>query len=65
MASSSSSSTSLGYNSMDVLLQRKRQCTEKILEIKRAKKLTYEDIAAAVKRSPVWVTAAILGNSKQ
>ncbi|ODN01880.1 Cyanate hydratase [Orchesella cincta] len=57
------SKSSIGYNSMDVLLQRKRQCTEKILEIKRAKKLTWEGIAEAVGRSPVWVTACCLGEA--
>lgn len=48
-------------NSMDIKLQRKRECTNQILQIKKAKNLTWENMAKAIDRSPVWVTACCLG----
>src|SRR5438445_6376372 len=44
----------------DVMLTRK-QATERILEAKKGKNLTFEAIAKAVERHKVWVTAALLG----
>src|SRR5438874_7881757 len=41
----------------------RQQATERILEAKKGKKLTFEAIAAAVGRHPVWVTAALLGQA--
>ena len=39
----------------------RRQATERILEAKKAKNLTFEAIAKSVARHKVWVTAALLG----
>jgi len=39
----------------------KTQLGEKILGIKKQKKVSWNDIAAAVGQSPVWTTAALLG----
>jgi cyanate lyase len=39
----------------------RQQATERILEAKNAKNLTWEAIAQAVGRHKVWVTAALLG----
>src|SRR5437879_13052029 len=44
----------------DAMLTRK-QTTERILEAKKAKNLTFEAIAKAVGKHKVWVTAALLG----
>ena len=41
----------------------RKEATEKILAAKREKKLTFEQIAAAVGRHKVWVTAALLGQA--
>jgi cyanate lyase len=41
----------------------RKQATEKILAAKKGKKLTFEQIAAAVGRHHVWVTAALLGQA--
>jgi len=40
------------------------QVTEKILEAKEAKGLTFKAIAEQVGRDPVWTTAAVLGQMK-
>jgi cyanate lyase len=42
---------------------RRAEATERILEAKRQKGLTYVAIARAVGRHPVWVTSALLGQS--
>jgi cyanate lyase len=42
---------------------RRAEATERILEAKRQKGLTYVAIAKAVGRHPVWVTSALLGQS--
>ena len=39
----------------------RKQATERILEAKKAKNLTFEAIAKAVGKHKVWVTAAMLG----
>ena len=39
------------------------EATERILAAKQEKQLTYSDIAQAVGRHPVWVTAALLGQA--
>ena len=39
----------------------RKQTTERILEAKKAKNLTFEAIAKAVGKHKVWVTAALLG----
>ena len=39
----------------------RKQATERILEAKKAKNLTFEAIAKAVGKHKVWVTAALLG----
>ena len=39
----------------------RQQATERILEAKKAKNLTFEAIAKAVGRHKVWVTSALLG----
>ena len=39
----------------------RKQATERILEAKKAKNLTFETIAKAVGKHKVWVTAALLG----
>jgi cyanate lyase len=39
----------------------RQQATERIVEAKKAKNLTFEAIAKAVGRHKVWVTAALLG----
>ena len=39
----------------------RRAATERILEAKKAKNLTFEAIAKAVGRHKVWVTAALMG----
>ena len=39
----------------------RQQATERILETKKAKNLTFEAIAKAVGRHKVWVTSALLG----
>lgn len=39
------------------------EATDKILAAKQAKGLTFADIATAVKRHTVWVTAAIMGQA--
>jgi len=41
----------------------RKEATEKILAAKQKKKLTFEQIAAAVGRHKVWVTAALLGQA--
>jgi cyanate lyase len=41
----------------------RQQATERILEAKKVKNLTFETIAAAVGRHKVWVTAALLGQA--
>lgn len=41
----------------------REEATEKILEAKRAKGLTFEAIAQKVGRSTVWTTAALLGQA--
>jgi cyanate lyase len=42
---------------------KRAEATEKILEAKRRKGLTFEAIARAVGRHKVWVTSALLGQS--
>ena len=42
---------------------KRAEATEKILEAKRQKGLTFEAIARAVGRHKVWVTSALLGQS--
>lgn len=41
----------------------RKQATERILEAKRLKGLTFEQIAMAVHRHKVWVTAALFGQA--
>ncbi len=41
----------------------RQQATERILEAKKAKNLTFEAIAKAVGRHKVWVTAALFGQA--
>ncbi len=41
----------------------RHETTERILAAKREKGLTFADIAKAVGRHPVWVTAALLGQA--
>ena len=41
----------------------RKEATEKILAAKQEKKLTFEQIASAVGRHKVWVTAALLGQA--
>jgi len=41
----------------------RKEATEKILAAKQQKKLTFEQIAAAVGRHKVWVTAALFGQA--
>jgi cyanate lyase len=41
----------------------RKEATEKILTAKQQKALTFEQIAQAVGRSTVWVTAALLGQA--
>jgi cyanate lyase len=41
----------------------RKQATEKILAAKQQKKLTFEQIADAVGRNKVWVTAALFGQA--
>src|SRR5215467_3488178 len=41
----------------------RKQASEKILEAKKEKNLSFEQIAAAVGRHTVWVTAALLGQA--
>ena len=41
----------------------RKEATEKILEAKQRNNLTFENIATAVGRSKVWVTAALLGQA--
>jgi len=41
----------------------RKEATEKILAAKQKKKLTFEQIAAAVGRHKVWVTAALFGQA--
>src|SRR6266478_704340 len=48
--------------SEEVMLTR-QQATERILEAKNAKNLTWDAIAQAVGRHKVWVTAALLGQA--
>ena len=41
----------------------RQQATERILEAKKAKNLTFEAIAKAVGKNKVWVTSALLGQA--
>lgn len=41
----------------------REQATEKILLAKSAKQLTFDEIAAAVGKHPVWVASAIMGQA--
>jgi cyanate lyase len=41
----------------------RKEATEKILAAKKEKELTFEQIAAAVGRDKVWVTAALFGQA--
>ena len=42
---------------------KRAEATERILEAKQQKKLTFQAIAKQVGRHPVWVTAALLGQA--
>jgi cyanate lyase len=47
----------------ECIMLTRAQATEKILAAKKAKGLTFADIAEAVGRHKVWVTAALLGQA--
>jgi cyanate lyase len=41
----------------------RREATQRILEAKQEKRLTFEELARAVGRHPVWTAAALLGQA--